>query len=286
MPKISELNAASNVATSDLLLVVKDPSGAPSTNKITTANFMTYATRMMAYANTTATGGIKVGSGLTINATGFLNSSGDGTANTGYITFTNNVISATGNNDVVITPGTGGKTLLDNVVFQRFANTDTAIKYIDNETSGKYGGVGNSSIYLDIAAILNDGGNYVIKGDGRFRYINNDEVAVQNTEFGHIILRTENNDKYIKVHNVTDNVGIEFVTDDSAIQLAPNNYVWEFTPQGQLEVPTGASIKFSDNTAITGIPGPYNNDATANTNGVVVKGLYYDASGNVKIRLT
>jgi hypothetical protein len=78
MPKISELNAASNVATSDLLLVVKDPSGAPSTNKITTANFMTYATRMMAYANTTATGGIKVGNNLTINSTGYLSASANG----------------------------------------------------------------------------------------------------------------------------------------------------------------------------------------------------------------
>jgi len=34
------------------------------------------------------------------------------------------------------------------------------------------------------------------------------------------------------------------------------------------------------------IKGPYANDSAANTGGVSVNGLYYDSSGNVKIRLT
>lgn len=34
------------------------------------------------------------------------------------------------------------------------------------------------------------------------------------------------------------------------------------------------------------ISGPYASDAAANTAGVPLKGLYYDASGYVKIRLT
>jgi len=34
------------------------------------------------------------------------------------------------------------------------------------------------------------------------------------------------------------------------------------------------------------IPGPFANNAAANTGGVALKGLYYDSSGNVKIRLT
>lgn len=34
------------------------------------------------------------------------------------------------------------------------------------------------------------------------------------------------------------------------------------------------------------IPGPYANDAVANTNGVGVKSLYYDSSGAVRIRIT
>lgn len=34
------------------------------------------------------------------------------------------------------------------------------------------------------------------------------------------------------------------------------------------------------------IPGPFANNAAANIGGVALKGLYYDSSGNVKIRLT
>jgi len=34
------------------------------------------------------------------------------------------------------------------------------------------------------------------------------------------------------------------------------------------------------------MPGPYTNDATANTSGVKLKGLYYDSTGAVRIRLT
>lgn len=40
MPKISELNAITSVANTDLLMVVHDPGGSPSTNKITVNNFI------------------------------------------------------------------------------------------------------------------------------------------------------------------------------------------------------------------------------------------------------
>jgi hypothetical protein len=40
MPKISELNAITSVANTDLLMVVHDPNGSPSTNKITVNNFI------------------------------------------------------------------------------------------------------------------------------------------------------------------------------------------------------------------------------------------------------
>jgi hypothetical protein len=35
-----------------------------------------------------------------------------------------------------------------------------------------------------------------------------------------------------------------------------------------------------------GLPGPYADDTVASGAGVIVTGLYYDATGNVKIRLT
>jgi hypothetical protein len=283
MPKISELNTVSNTSTSDLMVIVKDVNGAPSTTKISVGNFMTYASRMGAYATNTELGSIKVGNNLTINATGFLNASPPYTAN---IVFVDTRITTSGNDSITIDPAGTGELILKGVVFENFDDTSAAIIYRDANTAGKYTGVGNSSIYLDIATILNQSGNYVIKGDGRFRYFTNDQVAVQNTEFGHVILRTENNDKFIKVHNSTDDVGVEIVTDDHSIYLAPNNYVWDFSPQGILNVPTGAQIKFSDNTVITNIRGPYVDDTAANTAGVTLKSLYYDSSGNVKIRLT
>lgn len=34
------------------------------------------------------------------------------------------------------------------------------------------------------------------------------------------------------------------------------------------------------------VPGPYANDAVANTNGVSLKSIYYDASGVIHIRLS
>jgi len=241
MPKISELNTISNTSTSDLMVIVKDVNGAPSTSKITVGNFMTHASRMGAYATTTEPGVIKVGNNLTINATGFLNASSS--TGTGNIVFVDTTITTTGNGSITIDPAGTGELILKGVVFENFDDVSAAIIYRDANTVGNYGGVGNSSIYLDIATILNENGDYVIKGDGRFRYFTNDEVAIQNTEFGHIILRSENNDKFIKVHNVTDNdVGIEIRTDDHSIQLAPNNYIWDFSPQGALILPLGGTI--------------------------------------------
>ena len=72
MPKISELNAASNTSSADLMVIIKDVNGAPSTNKITVGNFMTHASRMGAYASNTQLGVIKVGDNLTIDVNGFL----------------------------------------------------------------------------------------------------------------------------------------------------------------------------------------------------------------------
>jgi len=253
MPKISELNVTANVATSDLLVVVKDPSGAPSTNKITAGNFMTYASRFMPYANTTAVGGIKVGENLTINATGYLNGLASN-ANLGSFVFNDTTISTSiPDGDIYITPLENGYVHLSKVVFQEFDVGEVGIWYRDANTVGNYAGIGNSSIYLDIASVINEAGNFVLKADGRFKYFTNDEVAVQNTIYGHIILKTENNDKFIKLHNVTDNTGIEIRTDNHDIILAPNNYVWEFTPQGNLIFPDGStqntSFNFTANTS-------------------------------------
>lgn len=57
---------------------------------------------------------------------------------------------------------------------------------------------------------------------------------------------------------------------------------WFFDPENY-------SIVFPDNTRQTtayNISGPYADDTEAATGGIALNGLYYDASGNVKIRLT
>ncbi len=73
MPKISELNAITSVANTDLLMVVHDPAGLPSTNKVTLTNFAGSITKLIGYANTTSSGAIKVGTSLEANSTGYLN---------------------------------------------------------------------------------------------------------------------------------------------------------------------------------------------------------------------
>ena len=76
MPKISELTAITSVTSDDLVMVVNDPSGSPSTNKITVGNFANTVTTQLRTANTTSSGVIKVGENLSSNSTGFLNVSG------------------------------------------------------------------------------------------------------------------------------------------------------------------------------------------------------------------
>lgn len=73
MPKISELNAVESLNNNDLLAVAYDVGGLPSTKKITISNFANTITNSLRYANTTAGGVVKVGSGLYIYE-GVLNS--------------------------------------------------------------------------------------------------------------------------------------------------------------------------------------------------------------------
>jgi hypothetical protein len=91
MPKISELNAITSVANTDLLMVVHDPGGSPSTNKITVNNFITsVSTQLRGY---TGSGGGYTGSAGTTgytgsSATGYTGSAGGigytGSSATGY----------------------------------------------------------------------------------------------------------------------------------------------------------------------------------------------------------
>jgi len=66
--KVSELPTAANVALTDRVMVLRDPTGTPSVRTITVANLAIG----FPSANTTSAGVIKVGNNLSVNATGFL----------------------------------------------------------------------------------------------------------------------------------------------------------------------------------------------------------------------
>ena len=68
MPKISELNAITSVSNNDLMMVVHDPNGLPSTNKITVNNFISSVSSL--------TGQLRGYTGST-GAAGSLSASGD-----------------------------------------------------------------------------------------------------------------------------------------------------------------------------------------------------------------
>lgn len=67
--KLSQLPIAANVASTDRVLILRDPSGSPSTRTITVNNFIS----TMPVANSTQFGVVKVGTDLSVNATGYLN---------------------------------------------------------------------------------------------------------------------------------------------------------------------------------------------------------------------
>ena len=52
MPKISELNAITTLTSDDLIMVVNDPAGSPSTNKITVGNFFSNVNITTKFSNT------------------------------------------------------------------------------------------------------------------------------------------------------------------------------------------------------------------------------------------
>lgn len=68
--RITELTTISTANTADFLAVVANTSGTAVTRKITVNNFIN--TVVLPTANTSKIGGVKVGTGLTVNASGFL----------------------------------------------------------------------------------------------------------------------------------------------------------------------------------------------------------------------
>ena len=292
--KVTQLTTLTNPAAPDLLMIVDDPNGTPVSKKISLKTLFgaipsntSISGNLLPSSNNTYSIGSSTNQWNKLYVKDLVVANASSVPNTGVLRFFGNIVTTAQNNtDVFIRTRGTGKLFLSETVFEEFAASPTAVWFRDANTVGKYAGRGNSSIYLDVASFNNVSGDFVIKGDGRFKYKSNDEVAIANTNLGHFVIRTENNDKYIRIHNSTDNDdGIELRTDDHPIVIGPNNYYWTFTPQGKLTVPAAGRITFTNNTSISALTGPYVNDAAASAGGVALKSLYYDASGNIKIRL-
>lgn len=72
--KISELNAANTISANDLIVVVSDPAGSPSTRKITANNFANSVSYLIPHASNAQVGVVKIGTGLSIDANGTVSS--------------------------------------------------------------------------------------------------------------------------------------------------------------------------------------------------------------------
>ena len=166
MPKISELNAITDLLNSDLIAVAHDVDGLPSTRKITIADFanvISYSvTNNYSYANTTASGVIKVGNNLTVNATGYLNAPQSvlptSNTNEGYLLTWDDAVGA--------------------AVWQAFAgvNDYTLINSSNTHTAAKHENVifvDPNNISEDITIILPDGTSEFIPEEGKTYTVKN-----------------------------------------------------------------------------------------------------------------
>ena len=199
MPKISELNAITNVANNDLLMVVHDPGGLPSTNKITVNNFITSLSSsivdstlaLIPDANTTVSGTVKVGSGLSSNSSGFLNS----------------VVPSGGLEGQVLLTGSGG--------IPYWYNSTGAASYLLFNSSNNYTATANDYlIFCDPANLPGDitislplnvevGKRYVIKnlntGSG-----NDLKVRVTTTTGGSNYLESPITQQFVAYHDIVN----------------------------------------------------------------------------------
>lgn len=104
--KISELTAATTMASGDLIPIVSDPSGSPATKKITLANFYSNVVVTVKFANTvtfagnTTSNGTFTANNLYISYRTTPASSGD-TVTNGKLWFDNNYLYVSTNTNVI-----------------------------------------------------------------------------------------------------------------------------------------------------------------------------------------
>jgi hypothetical protein len=126
MPKISELNAITSVTNDDLMMVVNDPAGAPTTNKITIGNFFSNVNATAVFSNN-----VTFSKGITISNTTLSNVTlSNTTISNATLIFSISNVSAGANNSANSTNYKTVATKLD---------VNTSIQYLfANSTSYNY----------------------------------------------------------------------------------------------------------------------------------------------------
>lgn len=178
--KITELTAATTIANTDILVVVTDPSGSPTTKKITANNLvnsLANATlRQLPYANSSSNGTIKVGTNLTINATGHLSVNSNISVNSITATSKLQVGNSAGfafNNSLIEIDGSANtylQSVIQNANSGTNASGDLVITADTGNDSVDYVDFGiNSSNYSNAEYSLGGGGDgYIYASNGNF----------------------------------------------------------------------------------------------------------------------
>jgi hypothetical protein len=222
MPKISELNSISSVTNDDLLLVVNDPSGAPSTNKITFDNLKKNITKNIVFENGVAranTGNFEITSNNGISVQSIVNS--PSTTSYAELYWSN----------VNPTPANNETTYVDLYADVYGLGLNIGKRRQDLNSTQDY----NWQWTKDGDYILPDGGDIILEGSSvisRPMLTPNIEYTGTVTDFplylnlskGHAILHTTNN--HVTTNDVLYWMDTRFYTSDSNFSLAQSiNFV-------------------------------------------------------------
>jgi hypothetical protein len=221
--KITELDAITSPASTDLLIIETDPSGTPSTKKITLQNLLNagYITsNAYQVANSTSSGVIKVGSQLSINATGHLS------ANI-------NVANTTGAGIIKV-----GDQLSINATGFLNTNLNTA-----NVSSAGVIKVGNNVsvnatgfLNIDLSTyVTNDGLNYALND-----YVTTGILATNLANYVTISSLSANLAGISRISNGSSNVSVTGA--NGTVTIRSNANTWTYETNGTLTLPNGGKL--------------------------------------------
>ena len=282
--KITELTAANTIAVTDVLPFVSDPSGSPTTKKITANNlanslFSNVQVSVVPYANVTYNLGstAKAWNNVYIRAL-----------------YANGALGANGT--ILASNGTASywttSALLVNVAAQytwtnnhTFSGGVTHTGSVKSQTVSEVNWLSTATVILQYSP--NTSANSSIVTDSSFVYVANAIAGMEIWSSSNTLSSTV----ALSPQEVTiasgGGAGCLFTNNaifpnaDNAYALGNNTYQWASI--------SGKTITFGNfttqNTAYKVPSGPYANDSVAATNDVLVNGLYYDSTGTVKIRL-